>query len=161
MKSSVLLCLATLCFTGCHLTPYFPSDVQFESDPGILRGVWVTNAQGANTQNIRLELQAVYVTLAEYKVAGTLIPDDGTIWSLQGVVKGNETEQYVRTQARLPLTAQMEAALLSPSGVSKKLYCTRVPKGVPEEVPRFTCGIAPNASSPFENSFTIVPSTSN
>jgi hypothetical protein len=155
MKIRNLIGLVGVFLAGCHLTPYFPSEVLFDSDPGILRGTWTSlnsSNQATETQSFRLEMQAEYVDSSQYRVTGTLTVDETVTWSLQGIVKGNETERYVRTQARLPLTAQLEASLNQLNGGSKTLYCTRLETSTPS---RFSCGISTSTSDPLESAFMI------
>ncbi len=99
-----------------YTPPYTPDEVNFATDPLILRGIWLGIPEDASQQALSLDLQATFVDQERYSVIGTLKFGDGELLSLSGVVEGNETTRYLQTQARPPFWESFSGTLRSTDG---------------------------------------------
>lgn len=81
-------------------------DIDFSTDPRILRGVWLGELRDPNTdqlyQTIRLSLTATFLDSKEYRVNGTMQFGDLAPQNLAGVVQAGSKEQFVNGQTTVP-----------------------------------------------------------
>jgi hypothetical protein len=96
-----------------------PEQLNFDTDPRILRGTWQGTYQEDNTYNgaaeeaIKLVLNARYLNEHEYAVSGTLYIRTETL-TLEGTMNGGDTQLYA--QMPPPRPAVLEARLKDAAG---------------------------------------------
>jgi hypothetical protein len=78
--------------------------VDFNTDPRILRGVWVarvTTSGEITTRSVTLNLVAGYVDETTYTITGSAT-SEGTTYTVTGYAWGGGTSKYVNPQTSLP-----------------------------------------------------------
>ena len=101
-----------------------PESVNFTTDERILRGDWrsliPSNSQFEPGKKVGLTLEATYVDTTSYTVTGTFQVEGEATQSVQGSVKGGETQAFTKSANRLtPMQPQAFAELLLSSAVGQ------------------------------------------
>lgn len=101
-----------------------PESINFTTDERILRGDWRSLIPGNNEfepgKTVSLKLEATYVDTTSYTVTGTFQVTGDAVLTVQGLVKGGDTQAFIKSANRSqPLPPSAFAELLLSSGVGQ------------------------------------------
>jgi hypothetical protein len=101
-----------------------PESINFTTDERILRGDWRSLIPGDTEfdpgKQVSLKLEASYVDTTSYTVTGTFQATGDTALTVQGLVKGEDTQTFIKSANRSqPIPPKAFAELLLSSGTGQ------------------------------------------